>query len=132
MMTSLVMLPLVLENSLVQKRSPKVTDSDVRGDLYEHVDMIFRQCAVDDGDAHFGAALLDDVATPEANPSTEHLEAILRCPNNVIAVVIKRATAGAVTHSLYPRKKETYASGPFLFSEDTDYSPRIRLKPLPD
>src|SRR5512141_1474003 len=63
------MLELLLDLS---RRSPfrpahEVADGDMGRDFDEHMDMISRQRAVDDRDAHLGAYLPDDVAHPQAH-----------------------------------------------------------------
>src|ERR1035437_3379730 len=73
----------------------------------EHMDMIARQSAVDDGHPQFRADLPDDVPYPDANLSMQNLVAILWCPDDVVAMMKNRVTAGRISHSLYPRESET-------------------------
>ena len=69
-------------------------------DFDEHMDMVPRQRPADDGHAHLGADLPDDVPHPRADLAMKHLVAILRCPDDMIAMMKKRVTARAVAHSL--------------------------------
>ena len=92
------MLELLLD---LARRAPlghahEVADPDVRRDFDEHVDVITRQRSADDGHAHLGANLPDDVAHPRADFAVKHLVTILGCPDDVIAVVKKRVTPSAV------------------------------------
>jgi len=72
----------------------------MRRNLDEQMDMVLRQCAADDGDAHFVADLADDLPHPQAHIAMEHLEAVLGRPDNMVAMVKKRVTATAIGHSL--------------------------------
>jgi hypothetical protein len=56
-------------------------------DFDQHVDMIAREHAADDGDAYFCTDLLDDRSDPVAYFAMEHLEPIFGCPDNVVTVV---------------------------------------------
>ena len=74
----------------------EVADPDVGRDFDEHVDMIARQRPADDGHAHLGADLPDDVAHPRADLAVKHLVTVLGRPDDVIAMVKKRVTAGRI------------------------------------
>lgn len=56
-------------------------------DFHEHVNVIARQHAIDDGHAHFVPHLPDDLAHPEADLAMEHLEPIFGRPDDVVAMV---------------------------------------------
>lgn len=71
----------------------EVTDRDVRRDFNEHVHVIARQSPVDDGHAHLITDLLDDLAHTEPHITVQHLIPILRCPDEMIAMMKGRVTA---------------------------------------
>ena len=50
--------------------------------------------SVDDGHAHLGADLPNDLAHPQANLALEYLEPILRRPDQMVSIVECRVTAG--------------------------------------
>jgi len=56
----------------------------------EHVDVIFRQNALDDLYAEFSAGLANDLTHPAAKLATQNVIAILGRPTNVIAVTLGR------------------------------------------
>src|SRR5262245_21531972 len=56
----------------------EVADRDVRRDFDEQVDMVARQGAVDNGDAHLSTDLPNDLAHPEPHLAVQHLEPVLR------------------------------------------------------
>lgn len=87
------------------RHTHKVADRDVGWDLDEHVDVVLRQRPIHDRDAHLCAYLLDDIAHSKPDFAMEHLEPIFWCPDDMVTVVENRVTAGAIAHSLYPRKK---------------------------
>ena len=78
----------------------EVADRDIWRNLDEHVDVILRQGAVDDRHAHLLAHLPDDLAHPQADIANQHLVAILRRPDDVVAMMKSRVTTLAVAHSL--------------------------------
>ena len=83
------MLELLLD---LARRAPlgfthELADPDVGQNFDEHVDMIPRQHPADDGHAHLGANLPDDVAHPRADLPVQHLVAILGRPGDMIAMV---------------------------------------------
>lgn len=78
----------------------EVRNRDVRRDFDEHVDVVPRQCAVDDGHAHLVADLPDDLADPQAHITDQHFVPILRRPDEMVAMVECCVTTAAVRHSL--------------------------------
>ena len=72
----------------------------MRQDFDEHVDVIAGQGAVDDRHARLCADLLDDLPDPQADVAMEHLEAVLRSPHEMIAMMECRVTTALVAHSL--------------------------------
>ena len=72
----------------------KVTDGNVGRDGDEHVDMLFGQNARYDLNTKLVADLLDDRSYPLAQRPLQHLVAILRDPDDVIAMVKNRVTSG--------------------------------------
>lgn len=94
----------------------QIADGDMGRHRDEHVDVIARQHALDDLHAHFTADLPDDVPHPLAQLALQHLVAILGDPDDVIAVVKNRVTAGAVGHILLSKKGPAHHMGarPFL------------------
>ena len=78
----------------------EVADRDMRRYLDEHMDVIARQSAVDDGYAHLLADLPDDLAHPQTHITDEHLVPVLRRPDEVVAMMKSRVTTLAVAHSL--------------------------------
>lgn len=78
----------------------EIADRDMRRDFDEHVDMIARQSAVDDGHSHFVADLPNDLADPEPDIADQHLVPVLRCPDEMVAMMECRVTAAAIRHSL--------------------------------
>src|SRR5665213_4571844 len=83
----------------------KVADRDMWRDFDEHMHMVARKGTVDDGHAHLGADLPNDLAHPEANFPLEHLEPVLGRPDEMVAMMKCRVTAGRISHSWYPREK---------------------------
>lgn len=69
----------------------------MRRDLHEYMDVIARQGAVDDRHTHLGAHLPDDLAHPEPHLALEHLEPVLRRPDDVIAVMKSRVATGGIS-----------------------------------
>ena len=57
------------------------------------MDVIARQGAVNDGHAHLGADLPDDLAHPQTDLAMQHLEAILGRPDDMVAMMKSRVTA---------------------------------------
>lgn len=77
----------------------EVTHRDVRRDFDEHMHAIARQGTVDDRHAHLGADLPDDLAHPETDFTVKHLEPILGCPDEMVAMMKCRMTTGRIAHS---------------------------------
>ena len=71
----------------------------MRRDLDEHMDVIARQSAIDDRHTHFGADLPDNLTHPQPHFAMEHLEPVLRRPNEVIAMMKGRVATGRIAHS---------------------------------
>src|SRR5690606_8166448 len=82
----------------------EVADRDVRRDFDEHVNVVARQGTVDDGHAHFSANLLDDLTHSEADLAMQHLEPVLRRPDEMVAMMKSRVATGRIAHSRYPRE----------------------------
>src|SRR5580700_1144845 len=80
----------------------KVTDGNVGRYSDEHVDMLFGQNARYDLNAKLLADLLDDRSYPLAQCPLQHLVAILRDPDDVIAMVKNGVTSCGVGHRLTP------------------------------
>ena len=78
----------------------EVADRDVWRDFDEHVDVITCEGTVDDRHAHLLAHLPDDLAHPQADIANQHLVAILRRPDDVVAMMKSRVTTLAVAQSL--------------------------------
>jgi len=77
----------------------EVADRDVRRDFDEHVNVILRQRAVDDGHTHLSADLPDNLADPETHIADQHFEPVLRRPDEMVAMVKCGVTTGPI-HSL--------------------------------
>lgn len=56
--------------------------------------MIARQRAVDDRHAHLSADLADDLTHPQADLAVQHFVAVLGRPDDMVAMVKFRVTAG--------------------------------------
>jgi len=52
----------------------------------EHMNVVAREHPVNDGHAHLGADLPDDLAHPQAHFAVKHLEPIFRRPDQMVAV----------------------------------------------
>src|ERR1700730_7825759 len=74
----------------------------MRRDFHEHRDMFSRQNTGYDLDAQFLADLPDDRSYPLPQRAFQHLVAILRDPDDVVAMVKNRVTPARVAHTLTP------------------------------
>ena len=79
--------------------SHHVADGKLGRDRDEHVDVIARQDAADNGYAEFLAGLPDDVADTFAQGAAKHPVAVLADPNDVKPMIIDSVFSGVVAHS---------------------------------
>ena len=82
----------------MSRRTTSLTLS-LRRDRDEHMDVIARQHAFDDGHAEFLADLPDDVADTLAQGAAKDLVAVLGDPNDVKPVIVDGVFSGVVAHS---------------------------------
>ena len=81
--------------------APKYRFKVLHGEVRLRVREIIKQVCAEMGVTIInGANLFDDLAHPEANFTMEHLEPVLRCPDDMVAMMKSRVTTGAVAHSL--------------------------------
>jgi len=78
----------------------QVADRQLWRDRYEHVDVVARQHAFDDLDRVLCANLAANITDPQAQSALQHLEAVFRRPDDVIAVIVNAMLAGRVLHDL--------------------------------
>ena len=83
----------------------EVADRDMGRDFDEHMDVIAREHAMNDGDAHLGTDLPDDLTHPQTDLAAQHLEPVFRRPDQMVAMVKSRVTTAVVAHSVYPQEK---------------------------
>ncbi len=76
-----------------------IANPKMRRDRHEHMHMIRRQDALDDGHAELGADLADDLADTQAHFACQNLEAILGDPDDVVAMIKNGVRAGVVGHA---------------------------------
>ena len=100
-------LPLDLIRGAALGHAHEVANRDMRRYLDKEMHVIARQSPAEDRHAQLGADLPDDVAHPDTNVTPKHLVAIFGRPDDVIAMMENRVTAGAVRQSRYPRESET-------------------------
>ncbi len=72
----------------------------MRRDIDEHMHVIARKSSIDDGHAQLIADLLDDLAHTEPDVAVQHLVAILRRPNEMIAMMKCCVKTGTIRHRL--------------------------------
>ncbi len=94
-----------------------VTDSSVRRDRHEHMDMIAGQYPADDRNPEFLANLPRDFTDPRPNGTLQNLVPIFRNPNDVITMVKNSVFATVVLHDLQLRKNEGLPFRAFIFAE---------------
>lgn len=75
-------------------------------DGHEHMDVIARQHALDDFNVALCTDLTTDITDPQAQPTLQHLEAVFRRLNDVIAVIVNAMLAGRILHDLILPRNE--------------------------
>ena len=76
--------------------SHEVADGDMRRNFHEHMHMLFGQYAGHDLHAEFFTDLSDNRSYPVSQCAFQHFVALLRDPNDVVAVVKNCVTPGCV------------------------------------
>jgi hypothetical protein len=76
--------------------SHEVANGDMRRNFHEHMHKLFGQYAGHDLDAEFFADLSDNRSYPFSQCAFQHFVAILRDPDDVVAVVKNCVTSGCV------------------------------------